>query len=788
MKMDDEQLLSHLQANETDASNFAWGSLAAEREKAMREYFRQPYGNEEEGLSQIVTSDVQDTVEWMLPDLLDIFTSSDKAVVFEPTQASDVQGAKQATDGVNYVFHKQNNGFLVLYTAFKDALLTKNCAVMWRKETRRTKQVTPARGASEEMLAMLLAEAGDDAKIEQATALPPVMMPDPMTGTLIPGPQLYNAKVVGYKEKTRVKVEAFPPEDLLVRRDWTSPLLDECPYVARLMTVTLSELHEMGHTDVTAEDLADSSDLEASTDAALRKNRVGDLDQEYMDASHLNEDDESRTEGLLRIEFVLVDYDGDGISERRCIYRLKDKILSNEECDHVPIATASPILITHRWDGMSIAEAVSDLQELKTELTRQMVDSGRLSNNPRTEVLTAADGTPYANIDDLLDSRAGGIIRKTRGDAITQNYVQWSGGQMFPMLEYVDTMREQRTGVSRVQQGIDPNVLKTNRTLGEARQTEQRAKQRIKLVARIFGEILLKPAFLGILKLLIEGGMDKLAFRLNDQFVELDPNEWHDQYDMTVNVGLGTGDQEQQLAMLQAVGNAQATAAQSPLGAMLLKPRQLYNTQAKMIEAAGFKNVGDFWTDPGESPMPTPPPPQPDPQVQIAQMKLQADAQKFQAQAANDRHMEGLKAQAKLQEIQANLNLQAANDQRDAEREALKAQYDQELELARLELDRYKVDADNQTKIVVAQIGHGSAAPAGGDIDPNAPEGEQLVPVDPAAVLNQVAQSLAAIEQAMTAPRQIVRDPATGLAVGVDVGGVIRPIQRGPDGRAIGLQ
>lgn len=787
MKMDDEQLLSHLQANETDSSSFVWGQLATEREKALKEYFREPYGDEEEGLSQIVTSDVQDTVEWMLPDLLDVFTSSDKAVVFEPTQEKDVQGAAQATDAVNYVFHKQNNGFLTLYTAFKDALLTKNCAVMWRKETRRTKQVTPAQGASEEMLAMLLQEAGEDAKIEQASPLPVQMMPDPMTGEPIPGPQLYNAKVIGYKQKTTIKVEAFPPEELLVKRDWTSPLLNECPYVARMLQVTLSELHEMGFDDVKAEDLSDSTDLAISSDAAFRKNRVGDLDQSLTEASNLNEDDESRTEGLLRIEFVLVDYDGDGISERRCIYRLKDKILSNEECDQVQIATASPILIAHRWDGMSLAETVSDLQELKTELTRQMVNSGRLANNPRTEVLTTADGSPYADIDDLLDSRPGGVIRKTRADALTQNIVPWVGGQMFPMLEYVDTMREQRTGISRVQQGIDPNVLKTNRTLGEARQTAQTAKQRIKLVARIFGEILMKPTFLGILKLLTDGEMEKIAFRLRGEFVELDPNGWHDQYDMTVNVGLGTGDAEQQLAMLQAVAGAQAQAAASPLGAMLIKPKQLYNTQAQMIEAAGFKNVGDFWTDPGDAPMPSPPSPPPDPKIQIEQMKLQADAHKFQAQTQHDKEIEGIKSQAKIAEIQANLELQASNDARDFERDQVKAAHEQELAVKQLELDAYKIDADNQTKIVVAQINQNGRTGAG-LMPPVEPPVDCEQPAPVATPMDQIAQSLAALEQAITAPRQLVRDPATGLTVGVEVGGVFRPIERGPDGRAIGIQ
>jgi len=722
-KMDDETLLSHLQANESDASEFVWGSLATEREKAMREYFRQPYGNEEDGLSQIVTSDVQDTVEWILPDLLDIFTSSDKAVVFEPTKANDVEGAAQATDAVNYVFHKQNNGFLILYTAFKDALLTKNCAVMWRKETRRTKNTIPAQGASEEMLAMLLQEAGEDAEIEQATPLPVQMMADEFGNAVPAGPQLYNARVIGYQKKTKIKVEAFPPEELLIQRDWTSPLLTDCPYVCRVMPVTLSEVHEMGFTDVKPEDLADSGDTANSVDSAFRRSRIGDVDQEFLESNpQLSADDESRTEGLLRIEFVLVDYDGDGISERRCIYRLKDKILSNEECDHVPIATASPILVSHRWDGMSLAETVSDLQELKTELTRQMVDSGRLANNPRTNVLTDAHGNPLANIDDLLDSRAGGVIRVRSQDAAVPNITPWVGGQMFPMLEYVDSMREQRTGISRVQQGIDPNILKTNRTLGEARQTMQQAKQRIKLVARIFGEILLKPTFLGILKLLTDGEMEKLAFRLNDEFVELDPNAWHDQYDMSVNVGLGTGDAEQQLAMLQAVAQSQAQAAMSPLGPLLIKPKNLYNTQAKMIEAAGFKNVGDFWQDPGDQPMPTPQP-QPDPKIQLKQMDLQADAQKFQAQSQLNREIEELRVQAKQQETRMQLELQAANDLRDSERAQMQAQLNAELEQMRIasaeaiaqlqsELARYKTDADNQTRITVALINKGASQPA----------------------------------------------------------------------------
>ena len=754
-RMDEAALLSHLQALEEDSSAFTWGKLGAEREKGMKEYFRMPYGNEEEGLSSIVTSEVQDTIEWILPDLLDMFISTDKAVVFEPSRREDVQGAEQATDAVNYVFHKQNNGFLNLYTAFKDALQVKNCAIMWRKETKRTKSVVPVTGATAEMLAMVLQESGEDAEIESATPIPPQPMIDPRTGQPMMGPELFNARISKIEQKTIVKVEAFPPEDLGIKRDWTSPLLADCPYVCRNMAVSLSDLHEMGYTKVTAEDLDSSDDAGLSADSSFRMNRAGTAQEAYIDNPALSSDDKSQTMGYLRIEFVLVDYDGDGIAERRCIYRLKDKILKNEETSHVPIATASPILIQHRWDGMSIAECVADLQLLSTELTRQMVDSGRLALNPRTKVLTDAGGAPLANIDDLLDSRAGGIVRQQRVDATQEMITPWVGGQMFPMLEYKDRMLEKRTGVSANSQGLDPNSL--NRGGAYETKVMNAAKQRIKLIGRIFAEVLLKPTFQGILKLLTDGEMEKMSFRLRNEFVDYDPNEWRDQYDMTSNVGLGTSDAQEQLMILQAISTNQAGIAQSPFGQILISPKQIYNTQAKLVENAGFKNVGDFWQDPGDRQVPPPQQP-PDPAIQLKQMDLQADAQKFQAETQHAQQKLMLEAQSKEREQQNALTIQQQNDERDAQRELAKAQYQAELDQAQLMFDRYKVDADNRTKIIVAQIGHSEK---GIDIDD---DGNPIEKADP---MDAVAQAIAMLAEATSRPKQVIRDEATGRVVGV---------------------
>lgn len=748
-KMDDEALLNHLQTLEEDSAAFVWGALGGEREKAQREYFRMPYGNEEDGWSSIVTSDVQDTVEWILPQLLDIFAATDSIVSFEPTKAEDVKGTEQATDTCNYIFTKKNDGFLILYTAIKDALLVKNCAVHWRKETKRRKVKTPLRGVSDMQLTMALEQGG-----ELLNAEPVGQVQDPMTGEVL---TIYNATLEREETNQEIKVEAFPPEDLLVKRDWTKPLLHDCPYVARIMRVTLSDLVEMGYTDVTSEDLAGSDDPSESADAEFRTSRLSQNGDAYEDDTMVSVEDDSLTEGYLRIEYVLVDYDGDGIAERRCIYRLKNRILKNEEESHVPIATASPILVAHRWDGMSIAETVSDIQQLKTEMTRQMLNSLYLANTPRTKVLTDAQGSPLANVDDLLDARPGGILRTKSMDGVQEYVTPFVGGQTLPILEYVDAMRENRTGVTRYSQGLGADGLE--KTNGESARLMNASQMRIKLIARIMAECLVKPIFQGILKLLTEGDMQKIAFRLRNDFVEYDPQEWRDSYDMTINVGLGTGDKDMQLRHLSAIFQSQMALAQSPFGPALIDPIKIYNTQAKLVENAGFKNVGDFWRDPAKEPPPPQQPPPPPPQVLVKQMELQADAQKFQAEQQLTMQRESLQAEAKQRETQMQLELQAANDARDAERETMKAVHQREIEMMKLELDRYKTDADNSTRLKVAMIAH----PGEQGVTMDQETGDVLQKPDPLIVVTQALQTLA---DSMSRPKALIRDES-GKVIGV---------------------
>ena len=211
-------------------------------------------------------------------------------------------------------------------------------------------------------------------------------------------------------------------------------------------------------------------------------------------------------------------------------------------------ATASPILRSHRWDGHSLAELVSDLQRLHTVITRQMLDSLYQATTPRKRVLTDSTGAPQANIDDLLDVRNGGIERVYQPGAVEDVATQWVGGQAFPMLEYVDRVRMNRSGVNYLSSGLDANAI--NKTATGSQIQDGRMQERTELVARVLAETLYKPMFAGVLKLLTEYGMEKLSFRLRNKFVQYDPQEWRDQYDMSINVGLGTGNKQQQAMSL----------------------------------------------------------------------------------------------------------------------------------------------------------------------------------------------------------------------------------------------
>lgn len=641
MKMDDTELLRVLD-EESKQTLIYKSDITEDRDRSLRAYMRKPYGNEEEGRSQIVTSDVFDAVEGMLPDLIEVFTASDKAVIFEPTGEEDVDGAEQATNACNYVFYKQNNGFLILYSAFKDALMMKTGGVKWYWEKKRIPTFTTYKNVDEMQLAAYLTTHPDAEILEQEEVEDEQpQQVDPMTGIPIPALRRFNIKVKTVEEKGICRVVAVPPEEMRVSRRHNSLLLDECPYVAHVTQKSVSDIREMGY-DVDADDVR-SAQSESESIESMDRRENGDFPTQNEET-----DDESQVRGWLRDEYILVDFDGDGISERRRVVRLGDLILENKEVSHVPMAAWTPYILTHQFGGFSVAELVEDFQRIHTTILRNQIDNLALANNQETVVTTDAQGNPLANIDDLLNRRPGGILREKTAGAIRPYSEQWQGIQAMPMLEQLQQEKENRTGWTRYSQGLDGDSL--NKTKGGMQMIMNASQKRMKLMARIAAECLVAPMFKGIFKTLTDNCMEKLSYRLNGNFVNYDPQEWRDQYDMTINVGIGTGDEQQQSQFLMQIAQSQAAVAGSPYAAKLLSPKQVYNVQARLAENAGFKNPNEFWLDPDK--VPDAPPPPPDPKVMLEQAKLKDGQQKAQAEMQMDQQKQQTELQFKAQQAE----------------------------------------------------------------------------------------------------------------------------------------
>jgi hypothetical protein len=695
-KMDENELLRFLEAEAAAAYHHVSGTIAAEREQGLRAYMREPYGTEIAGRSQVVASDVFDAVEGMLPDLIEVFASTDKAVVFDPVGPEDVEGAEQATNACNHVFYKQNNGFLILYTAAKDALLMKTGGVKWYWDYKDTPTFTSYRDVSEMQLAAFLAS-NPKAEVlakEEAEPTPEAVQEAAMYG--IEPPKVFSmVKIKTVEKKGKVCISNIPPDELHVSRRHNSVLLNDCPYVAHVVEKTVSELRQMGF-DVSADDVKAAADEATTQDRELRDSLQGGRYGWWRDDSQ--ELDESRIRGWLREEYVLTDFDGDGIAERRQVFRLGKKILSNVEFSHVPIAAWTPYILTHRFDGFSVADLVEDFQRISTDIWRAQLDNLDLANNQETVVLTDSQGSPLANLDDLLNRRPGGVLRESVQGAIRPYAERWQGIEAMPMVELLESKKENRTGYTRYSQGLDGDSL--NKTATGVNRIMDASQKRMKLMARIMAEALVAPMFRGIFKTLTDYGMDKLSFRLNGKFVQYDPQEWRDGYDLSINVGIGTGDKMQQAQYLAQISQVQLALMQTPMAGRVVTEKNVYALQARIAENAGFKNPAEFWTDPSQVP---PPQPQPSPE----QIKQQAEAQKLQFQAQQAKELKAMDLQDSAQKFQAEMLMQKEVDanrqewearqktlelQQQAQLEAQRQQFETEREAMRLQFERWKVE------------------------------------------------------------------------------------------------
>jgi F0F1-type ATP synthase membrane subunit b/b' len=687
--MTEIELKAIVQAEIDNAIGYIETETTEARRKAIMYYNRDAYGNEVEGRSTIVTGEVAEAVDGALPALMRVFTQGDEVVQFEPNGPGDEEKAKQATEYSNWVFYRDNPGVSIMHDWFKDALLQKNgiIKIYWNDEE--VVNTESYMDLTEEELALLLAD--DQYEIveqEQRQVGEAQVPPSPeemmMAAGVPPMPQTvpvfaYDVKVKKKENKGRVKIENVPPEEFIISKKGRT--VSDTPFCAHRKLVTRSELIAMGFDADIVEDLPANTDLTFTPERTARFSQ-GEQPSDY----------ETMDKSMQEVEvfecYIRTDKDGDGIAELRKVIYAGNEILDDEEIDYVPFCSVCPFPLPHKFFGHSMADRTMDLQLIKSTITRQILDNLYLTNNAR---IAAVDG--QVNLDDLLTVTPGGIVRVKNPNALNPITVPPVAGQSFPMLQYMDGIQEKRTGISMASQGLDPNILQnTTATAVAAMQNAGAAK--IELIARIFAETGVRDMFKKILHLLCKYQDKPRVIRLRGKYVAVDPREWSNQYDITVNVGLGTGNRQEQMAMLAMVlqKQEQILGTQGVSGP-LVGLSQYRSTLGRFIESAGFKDSSEFFKEVGpeveQQMAAAAQQQQPNPQLQAVLAQVQAQIQADQARAQSDIQVAQAKAQADIQ----------------LQREKAAAQIQLEREKAQAQLELKVAEFQAEAQIKAAKVG-----------------------------------------------------------------------------------
>ena len=701
--MAQNELKSILQAEIDDSIGYIESETVDQRKQALQAYLRQPYGNEVEGKSQIVTGEVAEAIDGALPSLVRIFTGSDNIVIFEPQGPQDEASAKQATDYCNWVFLRDNEGVAILHDWFKDALLQKNGIIKAYWEDK--EDITKERyfDLSDDELAMLMSDESMEI-VEQDTTEFPVF--DPMGQPVIDQMGMpvmgatHNVVVQKRKKSGKVTIENVPPEEFLISKK--ARTIADSPFVAHRQMLTRSDLIAMGFNKKQVEGLQ-MDDALAYTPERVVRFSAGE--QPYQ----VQTDDPSMQEIEVFECYVKTDMNGKGIATLTQVFYASNEILQDEdgkeaveEVDYVPFHSICPIPIPHKFFGNSLADRTTDLQLIKTTITRQMLDNLYLTNNAR---VVAVEG--QVNLDDLLTSTAGGVIRAKSPNAVQQLVVQNVANQAFPMLQYLDTVQSKRTGVSDASQGLDPSILQ-NVTAAAVASMQQAGAGKIELIARIFAETGVKSLFQGILHLLCKYQDKPRLVRMRGEFVEFDPRTWANQYDVAINVGLGAGNRQEQMAMLSMVlAKQEQLIAQYGPANPYVSPAQYRSTLGRMVEIAGFKDSGEFYKSitPEQDQMLSNPPPQQQqmpPEVEAMMARTQAEIQANQAKAQADIQLKQQQQQIDMEMAQQKAALEM---QMMREKEAAKLMLEREKQQAYFAMKQQEFEAEAQLKAM--KIGAG---------------------------------------------------------------------------------
>jgi len=636
--IDERQLLGIVQREIDSGLGWTGTRLAETRRSSMAQYFGNPRGDEREGRSQVVTRDIFEQVEWLLPSLMEIFCSGPRVVRFVPKNDDDIQSAEQATEMVNHVFGRED-GFMVLYTMFKDALIQKNGIVkVWFEDS---SAVTFENYEGKPLIELQAIFDDEDYEIRaveawhinQKTGEREVldeesMLPenhDPMRVR-------YDIEGVRYKRAGKIALENVPPEEFIINRDARSLYDPTCRFVGERIRASESKLIGLGYDPEIVKSIPSAHSVYSTDqDSIIRASQDDSFPLVFADRK-----DSERTVYISEC-YVLVDRDGDGVSEWWKVVTGGDYaqvILHTEPANGHPFVSVTPIPVPHRFHGLSLADATKDLQDINTTLWRQFLDCLYLATDPRNIVLSrgqADASTPMVNLTQLLDAAAGGYIEEYEPNALRPYEQKSNAADILPAFDAHLKMREARTGISPEAMGINPDSI-SKHVYGTMVQSSA-AATRITLYARIFADTGVKHLFEKIYMLLMQHDTRGMMIRVRGEYVHVDPTAWATEVDCQVTVGLGHGSKMEKSMNLQTIAEVQKAIAEMGFTHMV-SDSNFFNTVSDLVEALGFRSPEQYFTDPSTV---DPPEPKPDPTeeavkaaAEVEYMRVELERQKVE--------------------------------------------------------------------------------------------------------------------------------------------------------------
>jgi hypothetical protein len=710
--MDNTTLLSIIKSHRRDSLGYESGDLSQERARAMDHYHGRPYGNEIDGRSKIVSRDLAETVDWALPAIMRVFVQSGNLAEFSPVGPQDEALAQQETDYTNQVIMKDNPGFMILHDAIKDTLLLKNGYVKhWWQEEEKIEE-DELYGMTMEQIVKLDADMraeggelvikGQKSRIEAIPGMGPQqpaqqIMANPAAPAMAGQIELFDLEVQYKRKVCGVKIEAVPSEEVRVSKKCRGSLQDS-PFTEHVTLKTRSDLVEMGMPRAFVDKLPaykqdDNSSERLARDSVLDENTTGAVS---------SVSDRSMDEIEFCEAYIRVDYDGDGIAELRKVVTVAGKIPPGEDWNEaIPAVALTGFVmkrVPHRHIGESLDDGISDIQEIKTALERQLLDNIYLTNNQRVFI------NERVNTRDLLSSTPGGAIRVRGegpvGDSAEPFVTQPILDKILPAIDYWDKTKETRSGI-RPGSDMDPDMLREV-TKGAFLEGMNRLSQKIEMIARMLAESGVKDMVLQVHDLLIRHQDKPRMVQMRGKWVEVDPRTWKSRTDLSLKVGLGTGNEEEKRQKISMLAQHQMQVLQAATQAPAPVYSRMYALFEDNAKAMGF-DVPDKYAIPPNSPEYQ----QLQQQMQQNQQqnpqmaKVQADAQAEQARL----QQEGALRQAEMRmQAQVDAHRQQVEAQQQQARMTMELQLERQRNAMDMQLAREKAQMQAQIDVLLARI------------------------------------------------------------------------------------